>query len=368
MLKQQIRLVHFKQGDHALLRPITNPSRIWLTTPLTEEGKVNVDRGAISHSSIIGLKPRSLIKAKNQSYIVTKPTTEEYITLAKRAAQPIYHHDANSIVNLADIHSTYPTIQQDPTGGFKPAEGHQIKQYLEAGTGHASLSLNIAQRIHSSNAFLKDFGIRGAILHSIDNNPSHSKRGSTNLKEFRNGMYQQDVKFHVADDLSTWFTTEEAQHWKTLSNTANDPSAEFLDGIFLDMPAIHDQLSTLSPHLKHDAPLITFVPSVTQIIDILHTIQDSKLPLIQIGTYQLGSGTNGGGLNEWDVKFTRVRKTGEQGVVCRPKVGVRVVGGGFVAVFRKLGQGMVKVEGEDGEVNMNTEEQITTKEEPQTNQ
>ncbi|KAH3685952.1 hypothetical protein WICPIJ_003074 [Wickerhamomyces pijperi] len=338
MLKQQLRQAHFKAGDHALLRPITNPSRIWLTKPLTPAEKVNVDRGAIPHSCIIGLKPRSLIKSKTQSYIVTKPTTEEYITLGKRAAQPIYHHDANAIVNLADIHATYPEIQLDPhTNTYKAQDGFKPKQYLEAGTGHASLSLSIAQRIHAANSFLKPFGIRGSVLHSIDNNPAHSKRGSTNLKEFRNGVYQDDVSFHVADDLSSWFQSKECHNWKSLSQTEE----EFLDGIFLDMPAIQDQLQTLTPHLKHDSPLVTFVPSVTQIIDILRTIQDLQLPLIHIGTYQLGSGTNGGGLNEWDVKFTRVRKTGEQGVVCRPKVGVRVVGGGFVAVFRKLGQGMV---------------------------
>ncbi|GMG21421.1 unnamed protein product [[Candida] boidinii] len=70
-------------------------------------------------------------------------------------------------------------------------------------------------------------------------------------------------------------------------------------------------------------------------MEALYTVDadpDTKLHFVK--TVQLLDGV-GGGLKEWDTRKAFIRASGEVGWVCRPKVGIRVVGGGFVIIFKK---------------------------------
>jgi hypothetical protein len=133
--------------------------------------------------------------------------------------------------------------------------------------------------------------------------------------------------------------------------------------------------------LKQNGLLAVFAPSVTQIGDALNTIREQRLPFVLDRAVELGTGISSGRL--WDVRFATTRSRshtklvtnitdgnpdeaaqevaeyasekepekesedeiaastqevakGETVLVCRPKVGERIVGGGFVGLFRRI--------------------------------
>lgn len=312
------RFYSIQYGDTVLIRSLKRGDKFWLSQPLVKGGQIGITKGFINHDDLIGVKSRSLIKSnKEDNYIVTEASTEDYINLVKRQAQPIYPLDAASIVTLADLHVDYPELDSE-----NKLVGDEI-HLLEAGTSHGSLTLAICNKIHAANCFYEKFGVRGALLHSIDNNETHLRVGSRNLVGFKRGIYKNDVEFHLSESPAQWLKTCGKEE-------------EFLDAAFLDMADLIPNIKTISENLKQDAPLIIFTPSITQIIDVLkHVKDDLEIKLTNIKTIQLMPGI-GGGLQEWDVRFTKIRANDEDGIVCRPKVGSRVVGGGFVSVFKKL--------------------------------
>lgn len=334
MLQRRL-LSTFKPGDIALIRSIFRPDKNWLSKPLQVGGRTGVNEGDIIHDDLFNQKSRTVVKSSTgtASYIVTQASTEEYITMCKREAQPIYPLDAAAIVNLGDFHFDSPELTDDNKLKDSPI------QILEAGTGHGSLSLAICSKLHITNAFLEKFGVRGGVLHSIDCNKNHSRRGEITVEQFKRGLYKNDIKFHIAESPTDWLQNQSSE-WKALESnqdTLEENHEGFLSGAFLDMPDIPQNIKEISKNLKQDAPLIIFCPSVTQILDVIKTIRESEgsIKLTHIRTVELPPGI-GGGLQDWDVRYTKIRATDEFGVVCRPKVGGRAVGGGFVAVFKKL--------------------------------
>lgn len=318
----------FKPGDVAVLRSVVRGDKFWLTKPLEAGGQTNVNDGAVNHDDIFNLKSRSILKSTSgkSSFLVTLASTEEYINLGKRDAQPIYPYDAAAIVTLADLHYDFPELTQDNKLLNPPI------QILEAGTGHGSLALAICARLHPTNCFLQKYGVRGGILHSIDCNSNHSRRGEITLENFKRGIYRDDVKFHLSNSPVEWLQNQSFE-WRAL----DDDNEGFLSAAFLDMPDISSNITQISEDLKQDAPLIIFCPSVTQILDSIDTIRQSEgsIKLTHIRTIQLVPGM-GGGLQDWDVRFTHIKSSKEEGIVCRPKVASKLVGGGFVGIFKKL--------------------------------
>ena len=332
----------FRPGDLVIIRPLrkgVKPKK-WLSNALTPGQKLNIDTGSFPHDDIIGTYPRSKIYEtrgkKLFKYIVSAPSTEEYINMTGRDAQPIYPYDASSMVALADIHMDYPEVD---------AEGNLVNppyQFFEAGTGHGSLTLQICKAIHSANAYAKfsgDLTKRGAILHSLDCNEHHSKTGQRTVTCFHNGMYKNDVEFHIAESPSEWLKNK-ASEWRSLWPHQKDElgleeEQAFLSGAFLDMGGFEKHLQVVSKNLLLDAPLLIFCPSLSQVMDALKLIDatpDIRLQFVR--TVQLPPGA-GGGLKEWDTRKTFIKATAQEGWVCRPKVGVRVCGGGFILIFKK---------------------------------
>ena len=88
---------------------------------------------------------------------------------------------------------------------------------------------------------------------------------------------------------------------------------------------------------------------MTQVAEVVRAIKDSKLAFATERVVEL---PNNGGVRNWDVRLAKVRgeaaaaedgaEAGEEGttdnwkMVCRPKVGGMIVGGGFFAMFRRL--------------------------------
>lgn len=353
----------FQTGDYVIITPLkkTVTKKQWLSRPLKDlpNAKVNLNFGKIPHSDLIGAAPLGkvhTIETRNKlaKYICSRPTLEQWITFSQRKAQPIYSFDAQAIVALTDLHIDYP---EPPT-----EDGEKITplQFLEAGTGHGSLTLAISKALHPANAlahYASDPNLRGAILHTIDCNGSHSITGKRTLKGFRRGMYLNNVEFHVAESPSGWVASQEGVNWmerevvsKRKQNLEFDPDQKdaFLSGVFLDMPNYQQELVKLAPYVKTGGFIIAFCPSITQIIDAIDAIaiENERLAKLETPvslnleherTVQLLDGA-GGGLKEWDTRRTLIRATGKIGYSVRPKVGVRTVAGGFVAIWRKLGK------------------------------
>lgn len=355
----------FKAGDYVIITPLKKSvsKKQWLSRPLKDlpNATAKCAFGQIPHSDILGTTPLSKIhtfetKNKLAKYLCSHPTLEQWITDSQRKAQPIYAFDAQAIVTLADLHIDYPDPPEEEGGKITPL------QFLEAGTGHGSLSLAISKALHPANAlshYANDPNLRGAVLHSVDCNSSHSITGKRTVKGFRRGMYLNNIEFHIAESPSNWVESEEGKDWiereltsKKLKNINKDEDSDesnaFLSGVFLDMPNYHVELLKLAPYVKTGGFIIAFCPSITQITDAIDAIAEenerlskleipSSLHLEHERTIQLLDGA-GGGLKEWDTRRIVIRATGKIGYSVRPKVGVRTVAGGFVAIWRKMGK------------------------------
>lgn len=250
-----------------------------------------------------------------------------------------------------------------------------------------------------TEAFQEWKATRQAVIHTLDISRTHSKHAEKVVRGFRNGIYYGNVDFHVgelpdflanrnrASSNSTADITEASdvtcdgevsamEHEVSAMERATDThsadpipttpspgitenSAPFLSHCILDLPDAHQQLELVTRYLNVDGKVVVFVPSITQIADAVETIQNLRLPLILTTVLELGNGISGG--KEWDVRLVKIRarekaallaegeearetdanKTeavgkGDMGMVCRPKVGKFIIGGGFIGVWTKM--------------------------------
>jgi tRNA (adenine57-N1/adenine58-N1)-methyltransferase len=287
-------------------------------------------------------------------------------------------------VSLFDLH---PSAAED---------GEKI-EVLEAGTGHGALTLHLSRAIHGANpqapkpapvseiiddqpasesggneqqpesdsALAVWKATRKAVIHTIDISPKYSKHAAKTVAGYRHGRYADNVDFHVGD-ASEWIKSEHVRR------ASEDP---FLTHAFLDLPATHSHLSAVASALQNDGTLIIFNPSITQILDCIAKIKRENIPLFLDQTLELGNNGGSGG-KPWDLRAVKPRasskvqpteadsdtaqssgsEASEESItrdpaqalkeakpedpdwtfVCRPKVGERIIGGGFLGVFRKM--------------------------------
>jgi tRNA (adenine57-N1/adenine58-N1)-methyltransferase catalytic subunit len=275
---------------------------------------------------------------------------------------------------LLDIHPTVPGADVDGK-----------LEIFEAGTGHGALTLHLAKAIHGantaapaipgstqetdddhpSNQDLEKQDIyeawrsnRRAIIHTLDVSAKHSSHAQQVVKNFRDGVYFPHIDFHVGN-IDTYLTSR-------LLQTNEEP---FLEHAILDLPNTHENLDIVGKALKPNGTLITFCPSITQINACVMHVKEKKIPFFLDNVLELGGGVGVGG-REWDVRPVKPRAAvkaqpvrdglvnadgveGDNGdvmenpqelgtldggweMVCRPKVGVRTAGGGFVGVWRRM--------------------------------
>ncbi|GAD97829.1 tRNA (adenine-N(1)-)-methyltransferase [Paecilomyces variotii No. 5] len=219
---------------------------------------------------------------------------------------------------------------------------------------------------------------RRAVIHTIDVSPRFSAHAEKIVRGFRRGIYAGNVDFHVgrAED---WIADQIQRRTKPGIFSSSENSDPFLSYAILDMPSAHLRIPHVAPILKRDGILAVFMPSVTQIGECVDLIRRQKLPFILERAVELGSGLSSGRL--WDIRFAVKKsradpsswmdsaapgpdggsapKTNEASesidleneaasedeqpsqdsdsvLVCRPKVGTRIVGGGFVGIWRRI--------------------------------
>jgi hypothetical protein len=214
---------------------------------------------------------------------------------------------------------------------------------------------------------------RGAVIHSVDVSKAYSAHAETIVRGFRRGVYAGSVDFHVSH-VEDWI----ASKIRRRQRDSQDSVEPFLSYAILDMPGAQQQLANVAPVLCIDGILAVFMPSISQIAECEAIVSDLNLRLSMERVVELGTGISGGRL--WDVRYTKPRKhdpsrvTTDETVldlssevddtssvkssndgrdsakeesdakarmvlVCRPKVGDRIVGGGFVGIWRKMKDG-----------------------------
>ncbi|KAF7116661.1 hypothetical protein CNMCM5793_005153 [Aspergillus hiratsukae] len=213
---------------------------------------------------------------------------------------------------------------------------------------------------------------RRAIIHTVDVSPKFSAHAEKIVRGFRRGIYAGNVDFYVGH-VENWIAEQKkARASRSRSLLSSAPTVEpFLSYTILDMPSAHLRIPHVAPILKRDGILVVFMPSVTQVGDCVDLIRQQKLPFILEKVVELGSGISSGRL--WDVRFAvkksradpsswteaadsmdaeedssdagvesvptppeEAARQEESVLVCRPKVGTRIVGGGFVGVWRRI--------------------------------
>jgi len=213
---------------------------------------------------------------------------------------------------------------------------------------------------------------RRAVIHSLDTSAHNSAHASQIVWGFRRGLYAGNVDFHVGD-VSEWISKELERRAKSNEGQHNET---FLSHVLLDLPSAQVHLERVASALHVDGMLTVFNPSVTQITTCVEVIREKRLPFVLDQVVELGPSMTGGRV--WDVRAVKPRaaikaqgdrmktldSAGEEGLlsadfseeksrdeeqvqalathgqgwemICRPKVGGRVSGGGFLGVWRRM--------------------------------
>lgn len=207
---------------------------------------------------------------------------------------------------------------------------------------------------------------RSAVIHTVDISPKYATHAEKIVRGFRRGIYAGNVDFYVGH-IQNWITEQRKQRASGLLSMGGSKAERFLSCAILDMPSAHLNIPLVAPMLKTNGLLAVFMPSITQIGDCVALIRQQRLPFVMERTVELGMGISSG--KSWDVRvaFKKSRADpsswaessesdgpGQQEeevsevmgspevaqkesvLICRPKVGMKVVGGGFVGIWRRI--------------------------------
>ncbi|ORY08701.1 S-adenosyl-L-methionine-dependent methyltransferase [Clohesyomyces aquaticus] len=388
----------FQEDDFVLLREKKNAAHEGYLTKLKASKVFHSHRGVLPHSDIIGKSPRQIVRSsKGCEFRVHEPTLDEYTRLTPRIVTPIYPSDANIIVSLFDIHVDTPTTVSSNTPPLEILEagtGHGALTLHLARAIHAAnpplppppsytnglAGLEDAAYLGEAISDLQESNLalwkpnRRAIIHTLDISGKHSRHARRTVQGFRRGMYAGDVDFHVGD-VSAWIASQ---------MEARKTEDAFLSHVLLDLPNANQHLANIAPALHTDGILSVFNPSITQIASCVETIREHRLPYLLDQVIELGAGC----IRQWDVRVVKPRATlkkvevpriqlededvaGEMpasrteqdptealngqaarddelagamtkheedqwAMICRPKAGELVVGGGFLGLWRRM--------------------------------
>jgi tRNA (adenine57-N1/adenine58-N1)-methyltransferase len=211
---------------------------------LQEGGSFNYHRGSIRHQAIVLAGPgRQIATPQGESFIIHRPTLEEYLLNMPREATPTYPKDAATICFLLDL-----------------APGMRV---LEAGSGSGGLTMYLARAV----------GPAGQVW-SYEARPRHLERARRNLSEFEDW------------GNVTWVGADVAQA---------ELQPDFFDGIALDMMEPWTVLTAVTPALRPDRFLVCCLPNLTQVLALLEEIKTQSLPYLLGRTLEVQH-------REWDIR------------------------------------------------------------------
>ncbi|KAL9605822.1 MAG: hypothetical protein Q9179_001008 [Wetmoreana sp. 5 TL-2023] len=203
---------------------------------------------------------------------------------------------------------------------------------------------------------------RRAVIHTVEVSPNYSELAVRTVSGFRRGIYMRNIEFHVSN-VSEWIDRQ-------MQTRSQKP---FLSHAILDLPGSRSYVEKTACALHVDGKLLVFNPSITQINSVVELVKTKSLPLQLEKVVEIGPAMTGG--RPWNVRFAKPRalikeqserkmadtdtndevavkhkgqtnrdefdgegdSTDDGGweMVCRPRPGDRVSGGGFVALWSK---------------------------------
>ena len=247
-------------------------------------------------------------------------------------------------------------------------------EILESGTGHGSLTIQLARAIHGANpppvilgpskesdatgstssdtpADNKNVQIwkekletrarkRNAVIHTVEISERYSRLAKRFVRNFRHGMYYGDIDFNVGC-VSDWIKSRFEE---------KGSEGAFLDHILLDMPTAVDHLAISAKALKVNGTLVVFFPSITQVTRCFTAVKRNDLPLWLDKVIELDNTTAGG--RYWDVRLAQIRANAvvseiarkdqsvghnekEPDLICRPEFGFERLGTSFIGLFQR---------------------------------
>lgn len=321
------------------------------------------------------------------------PVSSLYLGRVSKADEnvQVYASYASSIVSLLDFHVSSSSSNENARILEPEIE------ILEAGTGHGSLTLHLARAIAAANPLppaaqwpssteekqsLADSQIqqawndwrkrRNAVLHTVERYATNSAHAEKIVRGYKQGLYRPHVDFYVGD-VTDWVNQQLEDRKSTGLHSSLNQEKGFLSHVILDLPNVFKHVGGVYKGLRKDGKLLVFAPSITQIGDCVRTIEEQKLPFVLDQVVELGEGISNG--RRWDVRLVRPRGSKESRaqneveadriieptdtaptsdlesseevhtqaapenvMVCRPKVGERIMGGGFVGLWNRTSE------------------------------
>ncbi|KAL2759182.1 hypothetical protein ACRALDRAFT_2099743, partial [Sodiomyces alcalophilus JCM 7366] len=319
----------------------------------------------------------------------------QYVTNTPRVATPIYPQDATLIVSMLDLN--LPVPGEDPEAdAAPPVEIFEAGTGMGCLTLHLARALHganppvppelrkaLCAAPYAKGRLLRDTATdtspdlgpmpheldfsspdlqaqletylsrRRAVVHTLDINPSTSRQAHGVIRKFRRAQYLLDIDFHVS--------TIRSYLESRLAQSGGEP---FLAHAVLDLPSATEHADLVVRSLRPDGKLVMFTPSITQAIEAVVWAEESTQPVYMDRVIELPSSTwsegfhDGVGGREWDIRSVMPRKyaresggetvpekdqdeseeevgKSKKAIVCRPKVGNLVGGGGFLTIFTR---------------------------------
>uniref|UniRef100_A0A8D0DL69 tRNA (adenine(58)-N(1))-methyltransferase n=1 Tax=Salvator merianae TaxID=96440 RepID=A0A8D0DL69_SALMN len=205
---------------------------------LTATGMLNSSWGKVKYSEIIGKLPGQLFwTSTGHIFLIRRPTLDEYVLLMKRGPVISYPKDMNSMLLLMDA-----------------SQGDTV---LEAGSGSGGATLFLSRAV----------GPQGRIL-SYEIRKDHHRLAKSNFQNWCNAWkightveWPDNVDFINKDILTA------AEDLKTI----------VFDSVALDMILPEKALPVIAPSLKVGGVCVVYLANITQVIDLLESIQTSQL-------------------------------------------------------------------------------------------
>ncbi len=200
---------HFEYGDRVLLLDVKQ--RRYLVT-LKEGGEFHSHNGFVAHADLVGQDEGLLAKStKGSSYIVMRPTLEDFVIEMPRGAQVIYPKDLAPICMLADI-------------------GPGVKVF-ETGVGSGALSMTMLRW--------------GATIFGYEIREDFLNRARGNVRSF------------LGEDALSRYHVELRDAYEGIDGTD-------FDRVVLDLPEPWQVVPHATKVLRRGGILVAYTPSITQ--------------------------------------------------------------------------------------------------------
>ncbi|KAJ2000823.1 hypothetical protein H4R26_004431 [Coemansia thaxteri] len=199
---------------------------------------------------------------------------------------------------------------------------------LEAGTGNAGLTMHLARAVGGCGK-----------VYTVERNNDTLENAKTLVAKFRHGQLLPSIVFsqgklsEVIDDIAVSIDPSvEPLLDKVKDDSAHSGVQEkwrggnmvkpLFDGIVLDMPTPWTQLTSIFGYLKTDRYVVCYLPSMSQVIDLVRACQPWPLLVEDVVEVDWRS---------WEVRVTTIRnpeqpqsldtngqQVSEEAMICRP--------------------------------------------------